>query len=64
VVESPSISTAHVTSTAGGAGTMAASEADKVETSAPPAAECEGGDLCTTGELPAPDTQATGEGGA
>jgi hypothetical protein len=63
VVESPAISTADVTSTAGGAGTTAASEADMVETSAPLAAEGEGGDLCTSGPLPAPDPQAAREEG-
>jgi hypothetical protein len=64
VVESTAISTADVTSTAGGAGTMAASEADKARTSTVPATEDEGGDLCTVGLLPMPDPQATEAGGA
>jgi hypothetical protein len=54
VVESPAISAADVTSTTGGAGATAASEVDKAGTSVPPAAEGEGGDLCTSGPLLAP----------
>jgi hypothetical protein len=52
VVESPAASAADVTSTAGGAGTAAASEADKVGTSIAPTAEDDGGDLYTAGSLP------------
>jgi hypothetical protein len=43
VVESPAISTVDVMRTTGGAGTTAASEADKAGTIAHPAAEGEGG---------------------
>jgi hypothetical protein len=64
VVESPTISAADVTSTASGAGATAASEADKARTSAPPAAEGEGGDLCTFDPLPVPGPQAAMEEGA
>jgi hypothetical protein len=64
VVESPAISTVDVTSTAGGAGMTAASEVDKAGTSAPPAAEDEGGDLCIASSLPTPDPQAAGAGDA
>jgi hypothetical protein len=64
VVESPAISTADVTSTAGKAGTKAASEADKAGTSTAPATEDEGCDLCTAGPLPTPDPQAAEAGGA
>jgi hypothetical protein len=63
VVESPAISTADVTSTAGKAGATAASEADKAGTSALPAAEGEGGDLYTTGPKLAPGSQAAMEEG-
>jgi hypothetical protein len=45
VVESPAISAAVVLSTASGARATVASEVDKAETSAPPAAEGEDGDL-------------------
>jgi hypothetical protein len=48
-MESPAASAADVTSAAVGAGTTAASEADKAGTSAPPTAEGEGSELCTTG---------------
>jgi hypothetical protein len=44
-----------VTSAAGKAGTMVASEADKAGASTAPIAEDNSGDLCTTGSLPAPD---------
>jgi hypothetical protein len=64
VAESPAVSTADVTSTAGGAGAMAASEADKAGTSTAPATEDEGGDLCMAGQLPTPDPQAAEVGGA
>jgi hypothetical protein len=64
VVESPVISVSDVTSTASGAGVTAASEADKAGTSAPPAVEGEGGDLCTFGPLPALGPQTTREEGA
>jgi hypothetical protein len=49
VVESPAGSAANVMSAAVGVGMTATSEADKAGTSAPPAAEGEGGDLCTFG---------------
>jgi hypothetical protein len=49
VVESPAASTVDVTSAAAGVGMTAAPEADKVVTSAPPAAEGEGGDRRTSG---------------
>jgi hypothetical protein len=52
VVESSAISAADVMSTAGGAGATAAFDADKTGTSAPPAAEGEGGDHCATGPQP------------
>jgi hypothetical protein len=55
VVESPTISTVDVMRTSGGAGTTAASEADKAGTIAHPTAEGEGGDLWTSGPLPVPD---------
>jgi hypothetical protein len=58
VVESPAASAADVISAAGGAGATAASDADKAGTNAPPAVECEGGDLCTTGLQVAPGPQA------
>jgi hypothetical protein len=64
VVESLAASVADVTSAAGGAGTTAASEVDKAETSAPPTAEGEGGDLYTSDPLPASSPQAVGEEGA
>jgi hypothetical protein len=64
VVESSVISAADVTSAAVGAGTTTASEADKAGTSASPATEGEGGDLCTSGPLPAPGPQAAVEEGA
>jgi hypothetical protein len=64
VVESPAISTADVMGTAGGAATTVMSKADKAGTSAPPVANGEGSDLCTTGPLPAPNPQVAGEGGA
>jgi hypothetical protein len=54
VVESSATSAADMTSTAGGAGATAASDADKAGTSAPPAIEGEGSDLCTTGPQAAP----------
>jgi hypothetical protein len=63
VVGSPAISAVDVTSTAGGAGATAASEADKAGTNVPPAAEDEGGDLYTTGPQPAPGSQAAMEEG-
>jgi hypothetical protein len=63
VVESPAASATDVTSAAVGAGTTAASEADKAGTSAPPATEGEGGDLCTTSPQPAPGPQAAVEEG-
>jgi hypothetical protein len=63
MVESPTISVVDVTSTAGGAGTTAISEADKAGTSAPPATEGEGGGICTSGPLPARHPQATREEG-
>jgi hypothetical protein len=53
-----------VTSTAGGDGATAASDADKVGTNASPAAEGEGGDLCTTGPQPAPGPQVAMEEGS
>jgi hypothetical protein len=53
VVELLSISVADMTSTAGGAGAMAKSDADKNGTSTPPTTEGEGGDLCTTAPQPA-----------
>jgi hypothetical protein len=62
VVESPAISAADMTSTAGGAGAMAVSDTDKAGTSAPPATGGEGGDLCTTGPQPAPGLPAMEEG--
>jgi hypothetical protein len=49
VAESPTVLTADVTSTVGGAGTTAASEADKDGTSTAPSTEDEGGDLCMAG---------------
>jgi hypothetical protein len=52
-VESPAVSVAYVTSAVVGAGTTAASEADKAGTSVPPAIEGDGGDLFTTGPQPA-----------
>jgi hypothetical protein len=57
VVESPAASAADVMSAAAvGAGVTAASEADKVETSAPPATGGEGGDHSTSNpqEVPPP----------
>jgi hypothetical protein len=57
VVESPEASAANVTSAVVAAGTTAAPEADKAGTNAPPTAEGEGGDLCTTGPQPAPGLQ-------
>jgi hypothetical protein len=63
VVELPAISAVDVTSTASKARATVASEADKAGTSAPPAAEGEGGDLCTTGPQPAPGPQAAMEEG-
>jgi hypothetical protein len=63
VVESPTVSTADVTSTAGGAGATAASKADKAGTSTAPTTEDEGGDLYTAGALPTPDPQAVEAGG-
>jgi hypothetical protein len=62
-VESPTISVTDVMSTADRAG-AAASEVDKAGTSVPPAAKGEGGDLCTSGPLPAPGPQAAMEEGA
>jgi hypothetical protein len=47
-MELPTASAAYVTSAAAGAGAMAASEAEKDGTSAPPATEGEGGDRDTT----------------
>jgi hypothetical protein len=64
VAESPAVSTADVTSTAGEAGATVASEADKVGISTGPATEDEGGDLYTAGLLPTPDPQAAEAGGA
>jgi hypothetical protein len=64
VVESPAASATVVTSAAGGAGMTAVSEAYKAGTSAPPIAEGEGGDLCTSGPLLVPGPQAAGEEGA
>jgi hypothetical protein len=59
VAEAPAVSTANVTSTAGGAGATVASKADKVGTSTAPATEDDGGDLCMAGQLPTSDPQAT-----
>jgi hypothetical protein len=64
VVESPAASAADVTSAAVGAGTAAASEAEKAGTSAPPPTEGEGIDLYTSGPQPAPGSQAAVEEGA
>jgi hypothetical protein len=58
VVESPAISVANVMSTAGGTGATVAPDVDKARTSAPPTAEGEGGDLCTTSLQPALGPQA------
>jgi hypothetical protein len=63
VVESPAASAVDVTSAAVGAGTTALSEVDKAGTSAPPATEGEGGDLCTTGLQLALGQQAAMEEG-
>jgi hypothetical protein len=52
-----------VTSTVVRARATAASEADRVGTSAPPTTGGEGGDLCTSGLQPAPVLQAAMEGG-
>jgi hypothetical protein len=62
VVESLVASAVDVTSAAVGAGTMAASEADRVGTSAPPTTRGEGSDLCTFGPQAAPGPQAAMEG--
>jgi hypothetical protein len=64
VVKSTAVSTVDVTSTAGGAGATAASEADKAGTSTAPTTEDEGGDLCMADQLPTPDPQAAEAGGA
>jgi hypothetical protein len=49
VVDSLVASAADVTSATVGAGTTAASKADRVGTSAPPTTRGEGSDLCTSG---------------
>jgi hypothetical protein len=49
MAETPMVMTADVTSTIGGVGASATSEADKVGTSTAPATEDEGGDLCMAG---------------
>jgi hypothetical protein len=56
VMESPAASAADVTSAAAGVGATAASEAEKVGTSAPPATKGEGGDHGTSDpqEVPPP----------
>jgi hypothetical protein len=64
VAESSAASAADVMSADSGAGTTAASEADKAGTSVPPVAEGEGGDLCTSSPLPALGPQAAMEEGA
>jgi hypothetical protein len=64
VVESPAAAAVDVTSTAGGAGTTAVSEADKAGTSTTLAVEDEGGDLCTTVPQPTADPQVAKAGGA
>jgi hypothetical protein len=64
VGESPAVSTADVTSAAGGTGATVASEADKGGTSTAPATEEEGGDLCMADSRPTSDPQATEAGGA
>jgi hypothetical protein len=64
VVESPVALAADVTSTAVGAGTTAASEADKAGTSAPPNTGGEGSDLCICGPQAVPDPQTVMEKGA
>jgi hypothetical protein len=63
VVESPTALVADMTSATVGAGTTAASEADKAGTSAPPTAKGEGGDLCTTGPQLMPGPQVAVEAG-
>jgi hypothetical protein len=52
-----------VMSAAVGAGTTAASEADRARTSVPPTTGGEGGDLCTSGPHVAQGPQAAMEGG-
>jgi hypothetical protein len=64
VGELPAVSTADVTSAAGGIGATAASEADKAGTSIAPATEEEGGDLYMADPLPTSDPQAAEAGGA
>jgi hypothetical protein len=64
VAESPTVSTAEVTSTVSGAGAMVVSEADTAGTSTAPATEVEGGDLCMDGQLLTPDPQVAEAGGA
>jgi hypothetical protein len=58
VVESPAALAPDVTSAAVGAGTTAASEADRVGTSAPPFAGGEGSDLGTSGPQAVPGPQS------
>jgi hypothetical protein len=58
------VSTTDVTSTIGGTGATAASEADKAGTSIAPATEEEGGNLCMADPLPTLDPQAAEAGGA
>jgi hypothetical protein len=55
---------ADVTSTAGRAGVMTASEVDKAGTSTAPATKDQGGDICMAGQLPTPDLQAAEARGA
>jgi hypothetical protein len=57
VVESPAALAADVSSAAAGAGTTAASEADKAGTSAPPTTGGEAGDRGTSGPQEAPGPQ-------
>jgi hypothetical protein len=54
VVESPAASVVDITSTVARAGTMAAPEADKAGTSAPPTTRGEGGDRGTFDPQPTP----------
>jgi hypothetical protein len=64
VAESLMVSTADVTSTAGGAGATVVSKADKAGTSTAPATKDEGGDLCMADQLPTPNSQAVEARGA